>query len=284
MKKIAIAYFSATNVTRTYAEKMAAEIKAQNHEASLLDITSFASREEKLPIQEFDFFIFGFPVFVSFAPKVINQWIPTLNAEGKRAAQFFTYGARTAGYSHYHTKRLLEEEAGFKVMLSAEFLGRHSNNLAGWQIIPERPDEQDFSVAKEYIRVALERFLSKRLPAYQLQKPFEYTQAIKKLAEAKPSIERGWSHPIRITEECSMCRECETECPTSAFDADLGESAPDKCIECMRCVYICPEEVIKADERLKDVYEDFKRSWNLTEEMMRAKRSKIITEFWQTTC
>jgi hypothetical protein len=52
----------------------------------------------------------------------------------------------------------------------------------------------------------------------------------------------------------------------------------------MRCVYICPEEVIKADERLKDVYEDFKRSWNLTEEMMRAKRSKIITEFWQTTC
>lgn len=283
-RKIAIAYFSATNVTRTYAEKMAKEIKAQGHKVKLLDITSFDSRRNGFPIQEFDFFIFGFPVFVSFAPKVINEWIPTLKAEGKRAAQFFTYGARTAGYAHYHTKKLLEEKAGFDVVLSAEFLGRHSNNLAGWNIIPERPDEEDFAIAREYIRIALDRFLNESSSAYQLQKPFEYNHAVKRLTQKKPSKEHGWRHPVRITAECSMCRDCETECPTAAFDADLGESNPEKCIECLRCVYVCPEDVVKADERLKGVYEKFKQSWNLTEEMMRKKKSKVIREFWQTAC
>jgi len=79
-----------------------------------------------------------------------------------------------------------------------------------------------------------------------------------------------------------MCRDCETECPTQAFDADMGLSDPERCIECMHCVYICPDEVLKVDERMKDAYEGFLTSWHLTEDMMNAKKSKIITEAWQT--
>ena len=75
-----------------------------------------------------------------------------------------------------------------------------------------------------------------------------------------------------------MCRDCETECPTRAFDADTGLSDPGSCIECMRCVYICPDEVIKVDERMKGAYKDFLAYCHLTEEMMNAKRSKIISD------
>jgi MinD superfamily P-loop ATPase len=88
--------------------------------------------------------------------------------------------------------------------------------------------------------------------------------------------------PARVKPECIMCRDCETECPTQSFNADTGLSDPVKCIECMRCVYICPDEVIKVDERLMDAYEGFKQFWHLTEDMMKAKKSKIITEAWQT--
>ena len=73
----------------------------------------------------------------------------------------------------------------------------------------------------------------------------------------------------------------ESECPSQSFDADTGLSDPESCIECMHCVYICPDEVLKVDERMKDAYDSFLANWYLTEEMMNAKKSRIITTAWQ---
>jgi Fe-S-cluster-containing hydrogenase component 2 len=116
---------------------------------------------------------------------------------------------------------------------------------------------------------------------FRLQKPFGYHQAVAALENIEKPTERGWTHPIRTVAECVMCRDCETECPTRAFDADSGLSDPAECISCMRCVYICPDKVIEIDKRMQGAYEGFKKSWHLTERMMHAKQSKIITESWQ---
>lgn len=249
-------------------------------DVQLFDVTSFSSRKESIPTYDFDYFIFGFPVFTDFAPSVINEWIPSLEGNGKRCAMFFTFGARTTGYSHFHTKLLLEK-AGFEVVLSAEFLGRHSFNVGGWRILPDRPDQEDFSVARTYIEYAIARFRQADPTEFKLQKPFAYNQAVKSLLE-KPDIdEEDWLHPIRVTDDCSMCRDCETECPAQAFDADAGDSDIKKCIECMRCVYICPDQVIKIDPRMEEAYSVFLAYWHLTEDMMNAKKSKIIKESWQ---
>jgi NAD-dependent dihydropyrimidine dehydrogenase PreA subunit len=246
----------------------------------LFNVTPYASRQEKLPINDFNSFIFGFPVFADFAPSVINEWLPTLDGQGKKCALFFTCGARTTGYAHFHTKLLLEQ-AGFQVLFSAEFLGRHSFNVAGWRILPERPNTQDFAVAREYADLALKRFSQDAPPVFRLQKPFGYNQIMASLEKKQKRTERSWTNPIRIEEECSMCRDCESECPNQAFDADMGLSDPGRCIDCMHCVYICPDKVIKVDEHMKDAYEGFLANWCLTEEMMNAKKSRIITEAWQ---
>ncbi len=50
----------------------------------------------------------------------------------------------------------------------------------------------------------------------------------------------------------------------------------------MHCVYVCPDEVLKVDERMKDAYEGFLTFWHLTDDMMHSKKSKIITAAWQT--
>ena len=78
-----------------------------------------------------------------------------------------------------------------------------------------------------------------------------------------------------------MCRRCETECPNQAFDADAGLSDPSRCIKCMHCVYICPDQALEVDDRMEGVYEDFLADWHLNEELIRGKRSKIITTPWQ---
>jgi ferredoxin len=277
---IAIVYFSATNVTHTYAQVIQERLCDYGCSVQLFNVTAFTSRQEVLPIRDFDGFIFGFPVFGDFAPSVINEWLPTLDGHGKKCAQFFTYGARTTGYAHFHTKLLLEQ-AGFQVLFSAEFLGRHSYNVAGWRILPERPDEQDFAVAREYADLAFERFSQDSPAVFRLQKPFGYNQIITLLEKRTKRTERGWTNPIRIVEACNMCRDCESECPNQAFDANTGLSDYERCIECMHCVYICPDNAIKVDERMKDVYADFLANWHLTEEMMNEKQSKIITSAWQ---
>jgi ferredoxin len=279
-KNIALVFFSGTHVTKTYAKVIEGALLNLGCTASVFDMTPYASRQEALPVEDFDAFIFGFPVYADFAPSVINTWLPTLNGQDKPCAQFFTYGARTSGYAHFHTMKLLGQ-ASFRVLLSAEFLGRHTFNVGGWQVLPDRPDEEDFAVARQYATLALERFSAQTPPAFQLQKPFGYHQAMAAREEQPKRSERGWTNPVRAAEVCSMCRDCETDCPTRAFDADSGLSNPADCIECMHCLYICPDEVIEIDKRMQSAYADFKASWHLTEAMMRAKKSKIISESWQ---
>lgn len=281
--KIALVYFSATEVTKTYAGAIAEELIRLGSEARLLDVTPYAARRESLPVEGFDGLIFGFPVFSDFAPSVINEWLATLDGKGKSCATFFTYGGRTTGYAHFHTKSLLEE-AGFRVRFSAEFLGRHTFNVAGWRALPDRPDARDFAVAREFAALALERFTGDASEAFTLQKPFAYDAVLEMLKREEKSAERGWCHPIRSDGGCSMCRRCEAECPNQAFDADTGLSDPLKCIECMHCVYICPDKALQINARMKGAYQSFLKKWCLTEEMMQAKESRIITTAKQAAC
>ena len=278
--RIVLVYFSATNVTKTYAGVMGTELSGRGCEVLPVDVTSFSSRQDPLPLDGADGVLFGFPVYADFAPSVIQEWIPTLDGKGKRCATFFTYGARTTGYAHYHTKVLLEN-AGFRVQCTAEFLGRHTYNLTGWRVIPDRPDERDFSVAREFAALALERYTRGSPKEFELQKPFGYNTVLKWRGLVQRSPTGGLCHPVRFKSECRMCRRCETECPTRAFDADTGVANPLKCIECMHCVYICPDKVLKTDDRMKDAYSAFIAEWNLTERIINAKRSRIITEPWQ---
>jgi Fe-S-cluster-containing hydrogenase component 2 len=279
-KKIALVYFSGTNVTQSYAEVMKSAILEGGWGVESFNVTPFDARQKPLPTHVFDAFVFGFPVYGDFAPSVINDWLPTLEGNGKPCGMFFTYGGRTTGYAHFHTRNLLER-ASFRVLLTAEFLGRHSFNMAGWGILPDRPDFGDFEIARAYVQVALEKFSQEDPAELQLQMPFGYDSKIYWLERAKKTGERGPTHPVRTESVCSMCRDCETECPTQSFNADTGLSDPEKCIECMHCVYICPDEVIRVDEVFKQVYEEFKTHLHLTEAMMAVKRSKIITESWQ---
>lgn len=277
---IAIVYFSATNVTKTYSEVIKKELSLRGCAAQLINVTPYSSRKEFLPVDNFHGFVFGFPVFADFAPSVINEWIPTLDGQGRKCAMFFTYGARTSGYAHFHTKLLLEK-AGFCVHCSAEFLGRHTFNIAGWRVLPDRPDERDFAVARKFAAVVLERFLHDSPKVFALQKPFGYNRVLASLKQSKKSTERGWCHPVRFLKECRMCRLCETECPNQAFCADMGLSDPSQCIKCMHCVYICPDKALKIDDRMKEAYYSFLDDWHLTEEIINEKKSKIITASWQ---
>ena len=276
--KIALVYFSATNVTHSYIQTIQDELLRQGCVVQASNITTLESRRKPLSFDWCDGVIFGFPVFANFPPSVINEWLPTLNGQGRKCAMFFTYGARTTGYAHFHTSLLLKQ-ADFRLLLTAEFLGRHSFNVGGWRILPDRPNAEDFSVAREFAVLGIERFSRDKAPILILQKPFGYPQVMAELENTPKPTKRHWTNPLRLAEDCSMCRNCETECPTGAFDADTGLPDPGTCIGCMHCVYICPDKTVHVPDMIPE--RTFLLNWNLTEEMIRAKKSRIITESWQ---
>jgi hypothetical protein len=61
--KSALVYFSATYVTKTYVAVIEEELISRGCQAQLIDVTAYSSRQEYLPVDDFDGFIFGFPVF-----------------------------------------------------------------------------------------------------------------------------------------------------------------------------------------------------------------------------
>ena len=279
--KIAIVYFSGTQVTKAYAEVIQQTLADKEAETQLLDVTSYTSRQKDFALDRYTGVVFGFPVYSDFAPSVINEWIPTLKGQGTPCAMFFTYGARTTGYAHFHTKTLLEQ-AGFRVRFSAEFLGRHTFNFGGWQVLPNRPDEEDFAVAREFADLALERFVQVSDDDFTLQKPFGYNDICALKGQKKGQRpELGPYHPSRASKTCRMCRKCEDECPNQAFNAETGQSDPARCILCLRCAYSCPDKVLTLGAQVKANYEHFLKDWHLTDKIVNAKRSKLITSAGQ---
>jgi ferredoxin len=279
MKKIAVIFFSGTHVTLEYAAVIRGELARLGSDPRLIDVTPFSARRKPLSAEDFDAFVFGVPVYADFPPSVISEWLPTLRGDAKPCAVFVTYGGRTPGHAQYHMYNLLTK-AGFRVRLSAEFLGRHTFNLAGWQLLPERPGEADFTVARGFAALALKRFDAANAEAFSLQKTFGYDPAWKACREQPPVAERKWSQPVREG-ECSLCGICEAECPAQAMGMQSGKSDPAKCIECMHCIYVCPENALRADDRLRAFFPGFLKEWGLTEEILRHKQSRIIASGWQ---
>ncbi len=267
---IAIIYFSATGITETIANHIAAILEREGNSVKLTNIITPDSRGSQFDFSEFDSYIFGFPVFGGRPPTVAEEWMKTLDGRKKKCSMFFTYGARDLEWAHQITYYLLTQ-ANFQVVLSAEFIGKHSLNVAkGWSLAKDRPNQFDFDIAIEFGLQSIKRFQKGSEFSIDLS---EFTYKPKKTRKARGS----WAnlYPSRGKDDCSMCYLCEKECPVKAFDAISGETNKKLCIQCMHCVTICPDNVIYIGE-VSQLFKKFSDRWGLTKDVVEQKRSKII--------
>jgi len=278
--KTGIFYFSGTDVTTVVARSVHRRLEERGLGADLVDITPL-DRRNSADTDGYDRLIFGFPVYSDFAPAAMNDWLNTLEGRGRKCVIFCTYGGRSSGYFHYHTWQILKDR-GFAVLMSAEFLGRHTFNVAGWKVLPDRPDGSDLHIAGELADRAAELFAHPDPPPLLLQKPSGYQEKLEAFLSRKPPEKPAPNQPFRSSENCSLCRLCERDCPVGAFDADAGRADPAICLKCQRCLFHCPDRVLVLHEEMYRSYEGFLKDWNLTEEGMERKRSRLILHAWDT--
>ncbi len=269
--KIALIYFSCTNNTAEIATEIAIQFKQLNAEVDEYDITNYTHRQNKnlIDIPSYDAFIFGFPVHAWRTPRLIRDWLKTLNGKAKKSSVFFTYGGISLGIAHYNIKQILDNQ-NFKLVSTAEFLGKHTYNLGGWRAMQNRPNQSDFDVAKEYALLTYKRFIGEDTGMVQFEKPKFSEETIKKMEQSPMAI----SPPSREGQECSLCRECENLCPTKAMNSDTGKANRKTCIRCLRCLINCPDNALKIKD-LSPLFQLILEKNKLTEEVLKNKKSKI---------
>ncbi len=268
---IELFYFSATGITEIISNHIATILKREGNSVKLTNIITPDSRRSQFDFLEFDACIFGFPVFGGRPPTIAEEWMKTLDGRNLKCSMFFTYGARNLEWAHQVTYYLLTQ-ANFQVVLSAEFIGKHSFNVAeGWLLVENRPNQLDFDIATEFALQSIKRFQKDSDFSIDLS---EFTYKTKKTKKIRGS----WAnfYPSRGKDDCSMCYLCEKECPVKAFDANSGKTNRKRCIQCMHCVTICPDKAIHVGEA-SQLFKRFIDYCGLTKDVVEKKRSKIIS-------
>ena len=269
---VLIAYFSATGNTAKMATVIGERFAEVGAEVTLSDVTSYGHRQEGIDLASYEAVVFGAPVHARRAPRVVREWLRTLNGQGKKCSMFFTYGGFGIHPTHYSTRQILEEQH-FRVVSSAEFLGAHTFNLGGWKAMEGRPDERDVAVAEEYVEATYRRFTGEDESLLGELEKTEHPEELLDAAEVK-RFKVVTQLPTRGGTECSMCLVCEESCPTGAMDAESGEADKGRCIACLACVANCPDSALAIN--------DTSKSWPLklekehaTEESLKGQKGVV---------
>ncbi len=270
--KLLLCYFSATGNTAKMAKTIGDEFRQLGAEVEERDITPLSARSAKIDPGPYEAFVIGAPIYSWRAPRVVREWLLTLEGRGRKGSMFFTYGGFQVPPTHHSTKQILEER-GFVVVSSAEFLGAHTFNLGGWRAVVDRPDASDLDVAREYARKTFARFTGEDPGTLGEMERSTHTE------EFLDSIETFrfkilTQLPTRRGEACSLCMICEETCPTGAMNAERGEAEPGKCIACLACVAKCPEDALKIND-MAQIWASKLEMEKVTEESIKAKKSRI---------
>jgi len=263
--KIAIFYFSATGNTSRMVEVIKEKFIGLGVQVDDYDISSYASRQKRYNLNPYQAIVFGAPIHSWRAPRLVREWLRTLDGGNKKCSMFFTYGGFGVHPTHYTTRKILSEQ-GFVVVSSAEFLGEHTFNLGGWKAMTGRPDESDFQVAREYAAGTYKRFTGEDPEILDELEKTNYREEELDLIEGF-RFNILTKVPSRDGENCSMCMLCEELCPAWAMDAQKGLADKEKCIACLRCVAICPESVLKIN--------DMTQTWPFKLEMEKIDESSL---------
>ncbi|MFO8019770.1 MAG: EFR1 family ferrodoxin [Promethearchaeia archaeon] len=257
--KIALIYFSPTGNTKKIAEKIRTTLLELEADIFEFDITSYQDRKDRIRFSRFNACFFGFPVHGWRVPKILREWFKTIKGSGLKCSTFITYGGINPGIVHYDIQQILNRQE-FHLFSTAEFLGRHTFNLAGWEVAVNRPNTSDFHVAEQYTRLTYRKFHSKNSALDPFSKPHISNKKLKKI-ENRP---RKFVPPPKINKEiCKQCGVCNEKCPNAAIDLQTQSINQSDCIRCLRCVKYCPEDAVTLPD-LSHIFKNLKKIENIS--------------------
>ncbi len=219
IEKWIIAHFSPTGGTKKVADAIAAGFNTPVVEMDLTKAHSTVTLGEK------DALMAVLPVYAGRVPQISLERLAALKGNGQKAVAVVVYGNREYDDALLETKNALEAD-GFRVIAAAAFIAEHSIVRS---IANRRPDVEDEKIARQFAADVM----AKADDAASVQVPGNTPYK-----QLKPSA----FHPA-ANESCIKCGICAGQCPVCAIPLeDPGKTLTDVCINCMRCVQVCPQQ------------------------------------------
>ncbi len=218
--------FSPTGGTKKVADILIEEIK-EDKERTEVDLCDNQGSWKETVFGQEDIVILSVPSYGGHVPFTAIDRIRQLKGNGARAILVCVYGNR-----HYDNTLAelcdIVQKAGFQVRAAVAGLAEHSIKRT---VAAGRPDGEDQKCLKNMAKQIAEKLASGNSDMPKIPG---------RVVERKPSS-GAMMCPV-ITEVCGKCGVCVSACPVGAIDADTLKSDSTKCISCMRCVTVCPEQ------------------------------------------
>jgi ferredoxin len=233
--KGAIIYFSGTGNTEFAARQFKMEFEKYNNECLLIDI-----RKKKKINDDYDFFVFGGPIYYEMFPEFFMYWVNRNINEGKGRGciVFSTQGDDRAPGVQELTNMLVLRN--FEVIIQDAL--KMPNNY--YIEVGTRRTDEEAARQKENLksRVAelVELFIKNEKSIMNVSE--EELEAGKMESEAFKIKSGEWvKNNLSINYDlCVLCGKCAKNCPVRNISMGDKIDFSTKCISCQRCIHGCP--------------------------------------------
>lgn len=239
IKEVHLVSFSPCGHTLTYGRQMAmacVEVAGQTAFREW-NVTPLAANREIKAFSATDLVLLCAPVFGGRIPGPAIARFRNLQASHTPVILVITYGNRA------YDDALLEfvdiaREQGFWPVGAAACIAQHT--LVG-SCAAGRPNELDLDSAKDF---------ATEISAMIASDAIDLGGSLSVPGNSPYREYKPFPLPQTVNDNCILCGQCWTNCPTGAIAIDLpGAVAKELCIACMCCITICPVGARIPDEK-----------------------------------
>ena len=257
--KVLILYFSGTGNTEFIAERIAVSLSDKDCEYSLYSVEDF----DPAQLKNYDFLIFGFPVYAHDLPKFLKEYVKELTLPKSRGVIIYSTAGRNGGNAARKTAKLFSElkmipvfTKEFKMPANDGLLAESKNSKKVKKIInTDFTKIEVLNKAAEEIAEKAQAYSERQLTNDDLKLPRRKITAsfIDPTVQLIFKLLKKWlASKFRADEKCNLCGYCEEICPADNIVLKNGEvQFLDKCYLCLRCINQCPQEAIQISKLTK---------------------------------
>lgn len=237
--KLATVFFSPTGTTKKVVDYIAEGIGGEIVYSA--DLTKQDNREKQpdLDFEAVDLIIVGAPTYGGFLYKEFRNCIKCLDFKGKCVIAVTLYGNASTIFATGEMISVIKKRNG-NLLGYGEFVGEHSYSHKEIPVAEGRPNADDLQTAVKFGKAVRNRLLNTET-SYSDNRLSVFDKIISFIAEIKPvhTGKRIFTIPKTDKEKCINCSKCVKICPKSCINPDMT-TVKDECIVCMACVKICP--------------------------------------------